>query len=156
MQHRLSKIIQRHETKSISAIIHYHRTFEFERKGSLGIKIVNAFSKGKELLLCVIIGAFKTLISFFRKEKGFELYTDISLILNCIFLVKTEKINQKKKILISILKFVSSEKISRKHCCFQMTRFYLEIHVIQPSSKNWNKEETHVEKYLLSVIEPME
>lgn len=54
------------------------------------------------------------------------------------------------------LKFVSSEKISRKHFCFQRTRFYLEIHVIQPSSKNWNKEETHVEKHLLSVIEPME
>ena len=56
---RLSKIIQRHETKSISAIIHYHRTFEFEGTGNLGIKIVNALSKGKELLVCVIIGAFK-------------------------------------------------------------------------------------------------
>ena len=53
MQHRLSKIIQRHETKSISAIIHYHRTFEFEGTGNLGIKIVNAFSKEKELLVCV-------------------------------------------------------------------------------------------------------
>ena len=57
MQHRLSKIIQRHETKSISAIIHYHRTFEFEGTGNLGIKIVNAFLN--ELLVCVIIGAFK-------------------------------------------------------------------------------------------------
>ena len=56
MQHRLSKIIQRHETKSISAIIHYHRTFEFEGTGNLGIKIVNAFLN--ELLVCVIIGAF--------------------------------------------------------------------------------------------------
>lgn len=74
-------------------IIYYYRIFEFEGMGNFGIKIVNVFSKGKEFFVCVIIGVFKILILFFRKEKGFEFYIDIFLILNCILLVKIEKVN---------------------------------------------------------------